>query len=140
MEKLKYTVIKDQIQYDAYCNLLEDLLLADKKELQDEVDLLTFLIEKWDNDNNSFKDSDPIEVLKYLMNENHLKAVDLVDILELSKGTVSKIINYQKGISKDSIRKLSDYFKVSQEVFNRPYSLKNSPAQRARKEALKKTI
>jgi len=55
------------------------------------------------------------------MTEHNLKAKDLVDILGLSKGTVSKILNSNKGLSKDVIRKLSDYFKVSQEAFNRPY-------------------
>ena len=51
--------------------------------------------------------------------------MNLVDILDLSKGTISKILNYPKGLSKDTIRKLSDFFKVSQEAFNRPYKLKN---------------
>ena len=58
--------------------------------------------------------------------ENHdLQAKDLVAIMDLSKGTISKILNYHKGLSKDTIRKLSDYFKVSQEAFNRPYELIN---------------
>ena len=59
------------------------------------------------------------------MQENNLKAKDLSKILNLSKGTVSKILNYQKGLSKETIRKLSDYFKISQEAFNRPYPLIN---------------
>jgi HTH-type transcriptional regulator/antitoxin HigA len=59
------------------------------------------------------------------MSEHQLKAKDLVDICGLSKGTISKILNYQKGLSKDSIRSLSNYFKVSQEAFNRPYLLRN---------------
>ena len=50
---------------------------------------------------------------------------DLVDILGLSKGTVSKILNYHKGLSKETIRKLANFFKVSKETFNRPYKLKN---------------
>ena len=49
--------------------------------------------------------------------------VALVEILILSKGTVSKILNYRKGLSKETIRKLSIYFKVSQDLFNRPYKL-----------------
>ena len=83
------------------------------------------MIEKWDNENNSLNDKDPIEILKTLMTENDLKATDLTKILGLSKGTVSKILNYHKGLSKETIRKLSNYFKVSQETFNRPYKLIN---------------
>jgi len=54
-----------------------------------------------------------------------MKAVELTKLLGLTKGTVSKILNYQKGLSKETIRKLSEHFRVSQEAFNRPYKLKN---------------
>ncbi|WP_026473358.1 helix-turn-helix domain-containing protein [Alkaliflexus imshenetskii] len=123
METLKYTVIKNVEQYKKYCDILEKLILSDNKASNDEIDLLTLLIEKWDVEHNTFNDSDPIELLKTLMEEHDLKAKDLVNILDLSKGTVSKILNYHKGLSKDTIRRLSDYFKLSQEAFNRPYKL-----------------
>jgi HTH-type transcriptional regulator/antitoxin HigA len=116
-------VIKNVEQYYKYCNILEKLILDDNNQSKDEIELLTLLIEKWDQEQNTLKDSDPIELLKALMEGHHLKAKDLVDILNLSKGTISKILNYQKGLSKDTIRKLSDYFKISQEAFNRPYKL-----------------
>ncbi len=123
METLKYTIIKSEKQYNSYCKTLEELIIYDGNI--NEIELLTLLIEKWDEEHNSLNDLNPIELLKALILENNLKAKDLVEILELSKGTVSKILNYQKGFSKETIRKLSDYFKVSQEAFNRPYQLKN---------------
>lgn len=81
------------------------------------------LIEKWDMEHNTFNDLDPVQLLKALLNENQLKAKDLVEILGITKGTVSKILSYQKGFSKEVIRALSTYFNVSQEAFNRPYKL-----------------
>ncbi|MBN2682890.1 MAG: helix-turn-helix domain-containing protein [Bacteroidales bacterium] len=123
MEKLKYTLIKNNTQYKMYCNYLEELLLSENHDFQDEIDLLTLLIEKWDKEHNTLKESNPVELILALMEENNLKAKDLVSILNLSKGTVSKILNYQKGLSKETIRKLSSYFKLSQEAFNRPYKL-----------------
>lgn len=124
MKLLKYTIIKKRKQYDAYCILLEELVFSGNSNVQDEIDLLQLLIEKWDNENNSFNDLDPIEILKALMLEKKLIPKDLVLILELSKGTVSKILNYHKGLSKESIRKLAVFFSLSQEVLNRPYQLK----------------
>lgn len=139
MENLKFTIIKSQEQYDKYCNILENLILQDTKEVQDEIELLTLLIEKWDNEHNTFNDTDPIQLLKSLMEEHNLKAKDLVNILDLSKGTVSKILNYHKGLSKGTIRKLSDYFKLSQEAFNRPYKLINAVNRHFRNASLMNT-
>jgi HTH-type transcriptional regulator / antitoxin HigA len=139
METLKFTIIKSAEQYNRYCDILENLIAQDDTKTLDETELLTLLIEKWDNENNTFNDSDPIELLKSFMLEHDLKAKDLVNILDLSKGTVSKILNYHKGLSKDTIRKLSDYFKVSQEAFNRPYKLINDVNKHFRNASLMNT-
>ncbi len=125
METLKYTVIKNQEQYAAYCNLLEQLIEnpAGEAAVQDEIDLLTLLIEKYDEEHNSFKEVDPIALLHSFMADHHMKAKDLVELLDVSKGYVSDILHYKKGLSKDVIRKLAERFKVAQEAFNRPYKL-----------------
>lgn len=125
MEKLKYTIIKNKEQYFAYCNFLEALVdLADQNTaVEDEIDLLTLLIEKYDEEHNSFAALDPIRLLKSFMEDHHLNATALSGILGISKGYVSDILNYKKGLSKDVIRKLSEYFKVRQDAFNRPYPL-----------------
>lgn len=139
METLKYTVIKAEEQYKEYCNILEKLLENNNEDAADEIDLLTLLIEKWDEENTSFNELNPIELLKTLMEENNLKAVDLGSILKLSKGTISKILNYQKGLSKDTIRKLSAHFNMNQEAFNRPYKLNNKINQRFKNASLMNT-
>jgi HTH-type transcriptional regulator/antitoxin HigA len=125
METLPYKVIKTEKQYYEYCNILEELVMLKKKNKQqrDTIELLTVLIEKWDDDHNTFGDADPIELLKYLMTENKLKAIALARLLGVSKSLVSDILNYRRGLSKDIIRKLADRFKLSQEVFNKPYKL-----------------
>lgn len=139
MKSLKYTIIKTGKQYNEYCNAIEELLAQNKKALSDEIELLTLLIEKWDTEHNSFDDLNPVELIKALMEENNLKPKDLIEILDLSKGTVSKILNSHKGLSKETIRKLSDYFKVSQEAFNRPYKLENEVNRHFRNASLMNT-
>lgn len=139
MKRLDYTIIKNKKQYKEYCIKLEELLEQSEKDIQDEIELLSLLIEKWDEEHNTFNDLDPVQLIKELMNENHLKSKDLVSILDLSKGTVSKILNYQKGLSKDTIRHLSEYFKVSQEAFNRPYKLTNEVNRHFRNASLMNT-
>ena len=126
MQSLKYKIIKSKDQYTEYCKELETLLESKAKsnEVKDEVEMLTFLIEKWDAENSCFMEIDPIEVLESLMKDRNIKAKDLVKILGVSKGLVSDILNYKKGLSKEIIRLLSSEFKLSQEIFNRPYKLK----------------
>lgn len=135
METLKYKVISSKKQYRSYCNALEQLIFSGAKDrnTKDEIQLLTLLIETWDNAHNSFPDADPVELLQSLMQENELKAKDLTEILDISKGYVSDILHYKKGLSKEVIRKLAAHFKVSQEAFNRPYELvkpEKMPVQR----------
>jgi HTH-type transcriptional regulator/antitoxin HigA len=124
---IKYTIIKNKDQYNQYCNQLETLLAMESSEaVQDEIDLLTLLIEKYDDEHNTFEESDPIVLLRSFMQDHHLKSQDIAEILMISKGYMSDILNYKKGLSKEVIRKLADYFKVRQEAFNRPYKLISS--------------
>ena len=145
MAELKYTIIKNKTQYKAYCSILENLVSSgtNNKAIKDEIDLLTLLIEKWDAAHNSLHEVDPVTLLRSFMEEQQLKATDLVELLGVSKGYVSEILNYKKGMSKEVIRKLAARFKVSHEAFNRVYALKtaitipdNSQTVRLRKKKL----
>lgn len=125
MITLHYKVIKTITQYKQYCNELEELVTLKKKTKQQTeiIDLLTLLIEKWDEEHNTFAKADPIELLRYLMAENNLRSVDLAQLLDSSTSLISDILNYRRGLSKEMIRKLSERFKVTQALFNRPYKL-----------------
>jgi len=99
------------------------MLKTKSKDEKDAIELLTLLIENWDEAHNTFTDANPIEILRYLMDENQLKSVDMAATLGISKSLFSDIINYRRGLSKDVIRKLAERFKVSQELFNKTYKL-----------------
>ena len=125
METLKYKIIGNKSQYKKYCNRLEELVFLKRKDrnIKDEIALLTLLIETWDAKNISTTELDPVQLLQSFMKDHGLRAKSLADILDISKGYVSDILHYKKGLSKDVIRKLAEHFKVSQEAFNRPYKL-----------------
>ena len=122
---MKYTIIKNEETYYEYCKIIEELANSNPTDeaILDDIDLLTLLIEKWDEENTHFITSDPVQVLRSLMDDHHLKAKDLADILGTGKSLMSEILHYRKGFSKEIIRKLSDHFKLRQEIFNRPYKL-----------------
>lgn len=125
MNTLKYKIIKTKSQYNEYCDTLEHLIdsKSKNKSVKDEIELLTLLIETWDEQNNSFEDMSPVDFLRTLLEEHRLRPIDLSRELEISKSLLSEILSYKKGFSKEVIRKLAQYFKVSQEAFNRPYKL-----------------
>ena len=135
METLQYKIIKTDGQYNKYCNILEGLVDGGKKakSVQDEIELLTLLIEKYDEEHNTFDDADPVELLKGLMKDHKMKAVDLARLLNVSEGLVSDMLNYKKGLSKDTIRILSEKFKLNQEAFNRHYKLTMPVNSKSRK-------
>lgn len=101
--------------------------------------MLTLLIVKYDDEHYPTPKLDPRQLLKSLMEDHSLKAKDLVTILNLTRGTVSKILNYQTGLSKDTIRKISENFKLNQEAFNRPSKLKNPINKKYKNAALMNT-
>lgn len=132
MAQLLYKVIKTDAQYNKYCNILDKLINSGSKAkaIRDEIELLTLLIETYDEAHNTFTDLDPVQLLKALMKEHSLKAVDLANLLGVSEGLVSDMLKYKKGFSKETIRILSGHFKVGQDAFNRPYILKNTNGAR----------
>ena len=72
------------------------------------------------------------------MNDHGIKAKDLAILLNVSKGYVSDILNYKKGLSKDTIRILADHFKMAQEAFNRPYRLKHTAVAATNRKPVKR--
>ena len=132
MKELLYKVIKNDLQYRLYCSRLEGLIKQPlKKQYQnDEIDLLTVLVERYESEYVVKQDLDPIQLLRSLMKANYIRPVDLVRILNCSKGLVSDILNYKRGLSKESIRILSAHFKLRQEALNRPYALQEKKKRR----------
>jgi HTH-type transcriptional regulator / antitoxin HigA len=122
---LQFTVIKSDRQYKRYCDRLESLLKKKvmSKIVEDEIELLTLLIETYENAQIPKVDLDPVQLLRDLLKEHNMKAVDLATLLNVSEGLVSDMLKYKKGFSKETVRILADRFKMRQEAFNRPYSL-----------------
>lgn len=123
-----YTIIRSEDQYVKYCNDLEKLTNKYQNkpsdELLDIIDTITLLIEKYDEEHSQLEEIDPIQLIRVLMAENAFSQKDLAKLLRISRGHLSDILNYKKGLSKNVIRLLSERFKVRQSAFNKPYKLK----------------
>jgi HTH-type transcriptional regulator/antitoxin HigA len=121
VQSLKYTVINNNEQYLQYCEVLESLLNGKKKQksIDDEVALLTLLIEKYDEINHVFHRLEPAAILKSLLSEHKMKSIELAVMLGVSEGLVSDMLSGKKSISKKNIRVIAKHFKINQAFLNK---------------------
>ena len=126
---MEFKRIKSLKQYNSYCELYEELVYKGYKKDLDKIDLLELLIEDFDKKTieelGNPKDMEPVELLKYLLNENSLKKSDLARQLKVSRQLITDIVNYKRNISKRMVLKLSDRFKIKPAAFGREYKLKS---------------
>lgn len=137
---MQHKLIKTEKEYNAYSKRVWELSqMKPSKKTDEEIELLDLLIEKWEQEHSKTKTLDPIQLLKYLMENRHVERDALTNALDIDKSTLSLILTYQRGLSKNVIRKLSKFFKMSQEAFNKEYELVKARDYRARKENIKAT-
>ena len=79
-------------------------------------ELLTLLIEDFEEKHYALKAASPIEILGELMLANNLKQKDLLDIFG-TPSIASEVLSGKRRLNTEHIRKLSRRFKVSPEVF-----------------------
>jgi len=90
------------------------------------MELLNLLTEKWERDQmKKLPETNPVDLLQYLMRKNNLRPADLAIELSISRSLVSDILHFRRGLSKNMTRKLATRLKVSEELFNKPYKLKD---------------
>ena len=80
------------------------------------LELLSELIERFEQDRYPIPDSPPHRVLQFLLEQNELRQSDLLPILG-SRGHVSDIVNGKRAISRTNARALGEFFHVSPELF-----------------------
>jgi HTH-type transcriptional regulator/antitoxin HigA len=79
-------------------------------------ELLTVLIEAYEEEHYPIRSASPVEVLAELMAANNLKQKDLAPLFG-SESIVSEVLNRKRELNKHQIEKLSRRFKVSPALF-----------------------
>jgi HTH-type transcriptional regulator/antitoxin HigA len=80
------------------------------------LDLLSALVERYEDETEVFPASPPHRILLFLLEQNDLQQVDLVKVFG-SSGRVSEVVNGKRSISKAQAKALGEFFKVSPELF-----------------------
>jgi HTH-type transcriptional regulator/antitoxin HigA len=111
-------IITSEAQHEQYVSALLELdrrsqLTAAEKNF---AELLTLLIEAYEEKHHPIRSASPVEVLQELLSANNLRQKDLVPQLG-SESIVSEILSGKRELNKSHIAKLSKRFNVSPEVF-----------------------
>jgi len=115
--------IKTEKDYRNALKRLEAIFDApiDTKE-GDEAEILSLLIENYENVNYPIEAPDPIEAIKIRMEELNLRQKDLVGIIG-GKSRVSEILNRKKRLTVDMVRDLEGMLQISASVLVKNYRL-----------------
>ena len=98
--------IKSEEDYTATLSQIESLMDAKPNTPQmDELEVLTTLIEAYETQHYVIEAPDPIEAIKFRMEQDGLKQKDLVSIVG-SKSRVSEILNKKRKLTIEMIRNL----------------------------------
>ncbi len=88
----------------------------------DEAEILSLLIENYENEHYPIESPDPIEAIKIRMEEMNMAQKDLVGIIG-GKSRVSEILNRKKKLTVDMIRILESKLQISASVLVNNYNL-----------------
>jgi HTH-type transcriptional regulator/antitoxin HigA len=112
-------VIRSEAENARYIAMLEELdskgnrMTAAERRM---ADLLTLLIENFEEKHYALKASSPVDVLNELMLANGLKQKDMLDVFG-TPSIVSEVLHGKRQLTTEHIRRLSRRFHVSPEVF-----------------------
>lgn len=122
---MKLKPIKTEQDYRNALECLEVIFDApiDTKE-GDEAEILSLLVENFEDEHYPIEAPDPIEAIKIRMEELGIRQKDLVGIIG-GKSRVSEILNRKKRLTVDMIRELEKFLQISASVLVSNYQLAN---------------
>ena len=113
--------IKTEQDYNQVLERLEDIFDAEPNTKEgDELEILGILIEKYENENFPIELPDPVEAIKFRMEQLNYSQNDLAEVIGL-KSRASEILNKKRKLSLEMIRKLSEKLHIPSEVLIQPY-------------------
>lgn len=115
--------IKNEKTYFQALERLEQIFDAPENTHEgDEAEILSLLIENYENLHYPIEAPDPIEAVKIRMEEMGLKQRDMIGVLG-GKSRVSEILNRKRKLTVEMIRKLTEKLNLSASILIKDYQL-----------------
>jgi HTH-type transcriptional regulator/antitoxin HigA len=97
-----------------YENLIDNY--DESTELNEYLDVLALLIEEYEEKKFPIPEADPVDIIKYLMEEKNIKQVQLTKAFG-SQSIVSEVLNRKRGLTLKYIYNIANIFNVKPQVF-----------------------
>jgi len=115
------TPIRNEKDYQAALKRLDKIFDAKKGSKEgDELEVLAILIDAYENAHFPIGMSDPIEAIKFRMEQMGMKQKDLADAMGF-KSRVSEVLNRKRKLTLEMIRKLNEVLRIPTEVLVQKY-------------------
>lgn len=113
--------IKSEEDYDRALARLETIFHAEMDTPEgDEAEVLSILVENYEDEHYPIGMPDPIEAIKFRMEQMGMKQKDLVEVVGFTS-RVSEILNKKRKLILNMIRKLNSTLQIPTEVLIQDY-------------------
>ena len=120
---MKPRIIKTEESYEEALAFVESLMDAKPGSKQEEeLELWSMLIEQYEKERHPIEDPDPIEAIRFRMDQLGLKRKDLEPFIG-QKSKVSEVLNRKRALSLPMIRSLHTYLGLPATVLVREVAL-----------------
>ncbi|MEX2596177.1 MAG: helix-turn-helix domain-containing protein [Salibacteraceae bacterium] len=118
---MKIAPIRNEKDYQKALKRLEQIFDGRTgTEEGDELEILSILIDRYENENFPIGMPDPIEAIKFRMEQMGMKQKDLAEVVGF-KSRVSEILNKKRKLTLKMIRKLNTVLHIPTEVLIQDY-------------------
>lgn len=118
---MKIKPIKNKKDYQLALNRLEEIFDAKRGTVEgDELEILGILLEKYENEQFQIDFPDPIEAIKFRMEQLGYNQTDLANVIGL-KSRASEILNKKRKLTLKMIRHIHQELNIPTEVLIQPY-------------------
>ena len=132
---MTYKIIKNEQDYEAALSRIDELMAADPDTPEgDELELVATLVELYEKKAHPIELPDPIEAIKFRMDQMGLKQKDLIPFIG-SRSKVSEVLSRQRPLSIGMIRKLHEGLGIPADVLIKEPTIQSaSPLEDLRRE------
>ncbi|HEY1173086.1 MAG TPA: hypothetical protein VGH19_17085 [Verrucomicrobiae bacterium] len=135
---MKAKVIQTEQEYEAALAHVEKLMdAAPGSPKEDELELWSLLVEKYEEEHFPIESPDPIEAIRFRMEQEGLRPADLQQYVS-SKSKISEVLSYKRPLSLSMIRAFNTGLQIPAEVLLQETPLPYRVAEPKKKAAKKK--